>query len=376
MSNQPIDRQRLVLTFLELLEFNAISRHEGAIARHVAGILRELGATVTTDDAGIALGSETGNLIARFPGTLDVPPLLFCAHIDTVAPTEGLKVVREGGMIKSDGATILGADDRAGVAAILEVLRALKESDIPHPPLEIAFTVAEEIGVMGSMVMDYGKLTAQLGFVPDSSGDVGKIITHAPAQKHLRIIIHGKAAHAGMAPEEGINAIAIAARAIACMRQGRIDEETTANIGTINGGKATNIISDTVEMEGEARSRDPRKLDAQVEHMRACFLAEAERAGGAAEVEVTDVYPAFNLSEDSPAVKLATAALADLDIPPLITATGGGSDANFINAHGIQTVILSAGYHNPHCTDEYQEEEQLVLLAMWLYNIVRLAGER
>ncbi|HEY3379424.1 MAG TPA: M20/M25/M40 family metallo-hydrolase, partial [Armatimonadota bacterium] len=242
MSEHAINRTRLIETFLTLLAINAPSRREGAIAKHLRTVLEELGLTVCVDDAGEHLGGETGNLIARLPGNIDAPPLLFCAHIDTVAPTEGLHVQRGNGEIRSDGATILGADDRAGVAAILEMLRALLESGARRPPLEIVFTVAEEIGVMGSMLLDYAQLTARYGFVPDTSGPVGIIVTRAPAQRHLHITIHGKAAHAGMTPEHGISAITVAARAIARMEQGRIDEETTANIGIMHGGKATNIV--------------------------------------------------------------------------------------------------------------------------------------
>lgn len=369
-----IDRERLLASFLDLLAFDAPSRREGVIAEYLASLLRELGARVEFDDAGTALDAETGNLIARVPGTVDAPALLFCAHLDTVAPTADLVIRREGGTITSNGTTILGADDRAGVAAIIEMLRVLLESGIPRPPLEIAFTIAEEVGVMGSMAMDYTRLTAAIGFVPDTSGDVGAIVTRAPAQKHLQVTIHGKAAHAGMAPERGVSAITIAARAIARMRQGRIDDETTANIGTIHGGKATNIVADYVEMEGEARSRDPEKLEVQVEHMCRCYEEEARAAGGHAEVTVSDVYPAFNLANDHPAVLLACRGLVDLDLPASIIATGGGSDANFLNQHGIGAVILSAGYRNPHCTDEYQDEEQLALLAQWLVNIVCHAG--
>ncbi len=371
---QPVNRERLLATFLEMLAINATSRHEAPMARKVRALLEELGVECSTDNAAEALNGDSSNIFARIAGTVDAPSLLFCAHIDTVAPTEHLTIIRKNGRISSDGTTILGADDKAGLAAIFEVVRMLRESAVPHPPLELVFTVAEEIGVMGSMVLDYSKLQSVIGFVPDSTGAVGKIITHAPAQKHLSVSIRGKAAHAGMAPETGISAITVAARAIANMRQGRVDDETTANIGIIHGGAATNIIPEIVQIEAEARSRDPLKLDAQVEHMRNCFEEAAVEAGAFVAVEVTDLYPAFNLEEDSPAVKLAKAALTPMGIAPQIIATGGGSDANFFNGHGIASVILSAGYQNAHGTEEYIEEEQLVLLTQWLYNIATIAG--
>jgi len=376
MSRHPVNRERLRATFLELVQIDAPSRREGPVSRHVSAVLEQLDACIVIDDAGARLSGETGNLIAHLPGTVAAPPVMFCAHLDTIEPTGALQVRQQESLLTSDGTTILGADDRAGVAAILELVMMLRETGLPHPPLELVFPVAEEIGVMGSMVLDYNLLSAPYGFVADSSGPVGKIIHRAPAQQHLHITIHGRAAHAGMAPEEGINAITVAARAIAGMRQGRLDDETTANIGKITGGKATNIVPDTVEMEGEARSRDPRKLAEQVAHMRECFEQAARDASATVEIVVSDVYPAFNLATDDPAVRLASEALRALDIPPLVTATGGGSDANFFNAHGISAVILSAGYEHPHGHNESQDLDQLVLLVEWLYEIVRLAGEQ
>ena len=374
MNESGINRERLLATFVELLHINAPSRREGPIARHVAAMLTALGASVRYDNAGEAIGGEVGNLIARLEGGLDAPALLLCAHLDTIEPTAALALRREHGAFASDGTTILGADDRAGVAAILEVARALTERGAPHPPLELVFTVAEEVGVMGSMALDAAGLTAVMGFVPDTTGPVGTIITRAPAQKHLAVTIHGKAAHAGVSPEQGISAITVAARAIAGMRQGSIDEETTANIGVIHGGKATNIIADTVRLEGEARSRDPKKLAAQAAHMVACFEETAAEAGARAEITVSDVYPSFNLADDAPVVRAARGAAEALGVQPLTAATGGGSDANFLNARGIPTVILSTGYRQPHCPDEQQDEEELVRLAAWLYLIVRRAA--
>jgi len=374
MLEAPIKNDRLLATFLDLLQVKATSCHEAQMAQKLTILLQDMGCTVRVDSAGMQIAGNTGNLIATLPGTLDAPPLLFCAHMDTVQPTDTLQVQRHDGQITSDGTTILGADDRAGIAAILEMLHAVLDAELPHPTLEIAFTIAEEIGVMGSMVMDYAPITARVGFVPDSSGAVGRIITQAPAQVHLDITVHGKSAHAGMAPEDGISAIVIAAQAISRMTLGRVDDETTANIGTISGGKATNIIPDVVEMEGEARSRNPQKLTTQVEHMRFCLQLAAEQAGGSVDVDVSDVYPAFNLSSESRAVILAQQAAWNLGIPSLVMATGGGSDANFLNQHGIESVILSTGYHNPHGLNEYQDEAELIRLTEWLYEIVRIAG--
>lgn len=375
MHDQAVNRERLVQTFLDFTGINSPSRSEGAMAQAVMLRLRELGATFVEDDAGEKLGVEQGNLFARLPGTVDAPPILFCAHIDTVEQTVGLRVTREGGLLRSDGTTILGADDKAAVAALIELAHVLRETGVPHPPLELVFSIAEEVGVMGTQVMDFRNITASYGFVPDSSGPVGLIITNAPAQQQLNITVHGKGAHAGMAPEEGISAITVAARAIARLRQGRIDEETTANIGTIAGGKATNIVPDTVEIKAEARSRDPHKLAVQIAHIRACFTEEAAAAGATVDIETIDIYPAFNLAHDSLPVSLASRALAEMGISPTVTATGGGSDANYLNNNGIQCVILSVGYQHPHAHHECQREDDLVLLVQQLHHICRLAGE-
>lgn len=362
--------------FLELLAVNAPSREEDPMVAFVEAFFEALSVPVTIDDAAAKVGGTAGNVLARLPGTVDGPTLLLCAHLDTVEPTPNLTTRYEDDRLTSDGTTILGADDRAGVAAILETVRRVCEERIPHPPLEMLFTVAEEVGLMGSQVFDYSVLNARFGFVPDSTGLVGRIVTRGPAQQQLDVAVHGTAAHAGMDPERGVNAIAAASRAIARMRQGRIDEETTANIGVIQGGKATNIVPDLVRVTGEARSRDPLKLVTQTEHMRDCFHEEAAAMGGRAEVEIRDVYPAFHLTDASLAVQLAAQALRDCGVEPTCVATGGGSDANFINKHGIDTVILSAGYEHPHCHDESIAPEQLVLLADVMTRIVGLAGER
>lgn len=369
MSHSTINRERLLSTFLELVTVNAPSRRESAMASRVRGLLAAEGLTCEEDGAAAALGGEEGNLVARVPGTASGPTLLFCAHLDTVEPTAELQVQREGGVIRSDGTTILGADDRAGVAAIIEVVRALRESGAPHPLWELLFTVAEEIGVMGAQVMDGSLLTATCGFVPDSTGPVGTIVARGPRQQNLHVTITGKAAHAGMAPEQGISAISVAAKAIARMALGRVDAETTANVGTMHGGMATNIVAEHATIEAEARSRDENKLRAQVAHMTACFAEEAAAVGASADVVVRDVYPAFHIPDDAPPVRLAVAAAEALGITPTVTVTGGGSDANFINGLGIPTVILSAGYEKAHTHEEYIPEAELVKLAEWLYGI-------
>ncbi len=374
MNDVLINGERLRETFRTLVRVNGPSRQEGEIARVVTALLTELNVTVVMDNAATALGGEVGNLIAHVPGTYAAEPLLFSVHLDTVEPTAGICLVESDGEIATDGSTILGADDRAGVAVLIELVRTLRENGLPHPPLELCFSVCEEIGVMGSQVLDYSLLHSRCAFVLDSSGAAGSLVISGPAQQHLRAEVFGMAAHAGITPEDGISSITVAAHALSRMKLGRIDAETTANFGIIHGGAATNVIADYVELEGEARSRDPRKLQQQVEHMRECFVREAEVAGARAEVTVTDVYPAFTLAAASRPVRLASAALRALGIEPILAATGGGSDANFFNNRGIEAVLLPACFQYPHSHREKLNVEQLELLLQCVLGIVEKAN--
>jgi tripeptide aminopeptidase len=235
-ANCTINRDRLLDTFLTLVQIDSPSGEEDAIARHLADRLTALGLTVHCDNA--------GNLIARTDGVGQ--PILLNAHMDTVGQDRGIRPVVEDGIVRTDGTTILGGDDKSGVAIILEVLQTLQERSLPHPPLEIALTVSEEIGLVGSKALDMSQFRSRQALVLDSGGPIGSAVVSAPAQEGLRAVIHGKAAHAGVNPEEGVNAIVVASEAITHMPLGRIDGETTANVGLINGGTATNIVPDRV----------------------------------------------------------------------------------------------------------------------------------
>jgi len=345
----PINRERFLADFLKLVQIPSPSGREGKVAEAVKAKLRELGLPVKEDEAGRAFGGEQGNLIVKVAGTVpDVPPLFLNAHLDTVVPCENVKPIVEGDKVRSDGTTILGADNKAGVCVLLELLRVLREDGIPHGPLEIVFTVGEETGLHGAKHLDYSQISAQVGFVLDSGPPVNRVIVQAPSQKSLRAIVKGKAAHAGVSPEKGINAIQLASRAIAAMRLGRIDYETTANIGIIQGGLATNIVPEEVEIWGEARSHDPRKLEAQIAHMVSLLEGEAEKGGGKAEVQVWEVYRAFRIAETDLPARLVAAALAKMGLTPQWESTGGGSDANIFNEHGIRCVLLCCGEESPH----------------------------
>lgn len=345
----PINRERFLADFLELVRIPSPSGREREVAQAVKAKILAMGLTVLEDEAGKGFGGEQGNLIVKVPGNLEgVPPILLNAHLDTVLPCENVNPIVEGDKVRSDGRTILGADNKAGVCVLLELLRVLNEDGIQHGPLEIVFTVAEETGLHGAKHLDYSLISAEIGFVLDSGPPVNKVIVQAPSQKNLRAIVRGKSAHAGVSPEKGINAIQLAARAIASMRLGRIDQETTANIGVIRGGLATNIVPEEVEILGEARSHDPRKLEEQIAHMVSLIEKEAQKGGGKAEIEVTDVYRSFRITEDDLPSKVLKAALAKMGLKPQWEATGGGSDANIFNEHGIKCVLICCGEESPH----------------------------
>ncbi len=345
----PVNRERFLADFLELVQIASPSGREGEVAQALKAKLQRMGLTVEEDEAGEGFGGEQGNLIVKVPGTLpDVPPLLLNAHLDTVVPCEGIKPIVEGEKVRSDGTTILGADNKSGVCVLLELLRVLQEDGVACGPLEVLFTVGEETGLNGAKHLDRWRIHAKVGFVFDSGPPVNKVIVGAPSQKSFRATVKGKAAHAGVSPEKGINAIQLAAKAIAEMPLGRIDHETTANIGLIKGGMATNIIPEEVVIEGEARSHDPRKLDGQIAQMVSLLEGEAQKGGGKAEVQVWEVYRAFHITEKDLPAKVVTAALAKMGLTPHWEITGGGSDANIFNAYGIQTVILCCGQESPH----------------------------
>ncbi len=355
-----INRDRLVSTFLELVRIDSPSGQEEEIARHLTAELRSLGLTVERD--------TTGNIIARLAE--EGQPILLNAHMDTVQPGRGVKPVIEDGVIKSDGSTILGADDKSGVAVILEVLRVLVEQDLAHPPLEVALTVSEEKGLKGAKGLDLTRLRAQEGIVLDSGGEIGTIVISAPSQDKIRAVVHGKAAHAGVEPEKGINAILVAAEAITAMPLGRIDEETTANLGRIQGGTATNIVPDQAEIEGEARSRDERKLEAQVQAMTEALKKAANRHGATVEIDVQRSYSTFKLSEEDGIVRRAVAAARTLGLTPALVPSGGGSDANIFNAAGITTINISAGMEKVHTKEEQVAVADMVKCAEFLLAIL------
>ncbi|OAQ21461.1 M20/M25/M40 family metallo-hydrolase [Thermosulfurimonas dismutans] len=374
-----IDVERLKLEFKILAEINSPPRKEGELAQHLVSVFEALGARCFFDHSGAYTKSAVGNLIVKVPGEDDLPPLFLCAHMDTVEETSNLKLVEEAGIIRNEGAGILGADDKSGIAILIEVVRALRETGTPHPPLEIVFTTCEEIGLFGARYLDYGLISARMGYVLDTE-DPREVIVQAPEAVKFTLRVLGRAAHAGLEPEKGLSAIMLAAEALSRLPNGRIDEETTLNFGTIQGGKATNIVPEEVVIEGEIRSHDLQKLEDLWRKIEGTFSEVIEREKGVdgrpvLETRKEEMFPGFKVPEDHPVLKLLNLAAEDLGIELRRARREGGSDANIFNRRGITTVILGTGMRRVHSPEEYLVLEDMVLCARLLLTAILKVGE-
>ncbi|MGH8947971.1 MAG: M20/M25/M40 family metallo-hydrolase [Acidimicrobiia bacterium] len=357
-----VDRDRLVTTFLELVAIDSPTGHEEAIGRHLKSRFEDLGCAVTQDDI--------GNLIAVLPGSRE-GTILLSTHMDTAGTDVGIVPIVEDGIIRTDGTTILGADDKSGIAGCLELLTLLREHpEADHPPIEFVVTVGEESGLVGSQHLDVSSLRATHGFVFDTAGAMGAITYWAPTAVNLTAVVHGKKAHAGVEPEKGINAVKVAAAAIEAMPLGRIDEETVANIGTIRGGEARNIVPGEVVMEGEARSHDQSKLDAQLDAMRTALEQAAKSAGATVEFTAEENYRTYKIGEDARPYQDAARAIRSLGIEVVPRKSGGGTDGNFFNAKGIPCVALPTGMVDEHAATEHIAIDDMVDACRILVTIV------
>ena len=351
-----INTQRLAKRFKALVEIDSLSREEKDVALEVEKILTAMGATVCYDAAKEKVDGNCSNLVAKFKGNVDAEPIFLSGHMDTVGPGKGIKVQFEDGIFKSDGTTILGSDDKSAIAIILEVMDVIFENNIDHPPVEIIFTVCEEIGLLGAKYFDYSLMDSKFGYILDSTDTQG-IVTKAPAANKITIKVYGKAAHAGAAPENGLNAILVASKAISGLLLGRIDEETTCNIGTIKGGVATNIVPEFVEIHGEARSHDVKKLKNVTDSIVNAFYTVAEESKddlGLPRIEaiVENDFPNTNISEDHKTIQLARKAAGNLGITLASKTIGGGADANIFCGKGIIAGVLGTGMTDVHTLNE------------------------
>lgn len=371
-----INQDRLLNEFLELVQIDSETKYEAEIAKALKKKFADLGLEVFEDDTTAQTGHGAGNLICTLPATKEgVDPIYFTSHMDTVVPAKGVTPLVKDGYVTSDGTTILGADDKAGLAVMLEAIQVLKENSIPHGLLQFIITAGEESGLVGAKALDPSLIKAKFGYALDSDGKVGNIIVAAPTQAKVLATIHGKTAHAGVAPEKGVSAITIAAKAISRMPLGRIDKETTANIGRFAGGTQTNIVCDHVEILAEARSLVKDKMEAQVRKMKEAFESAALEMGGKADVEIKVMYPGFKFGEGDHVVEVARHAAAKIGRSSELLSSGGGSDANVIAGFGIPTVNLAVGYEDIHTTNERIPVEELNKLAEMVLAIVQEVAE-
>ena len=376
-----INQERIKELLIELIKIDSLSRKEYDVAMRLKREMEDLGAAVAIDDAGQRVGGNVGNLIASFTGTApSAHPLLLSAHMDTVVPGEGIVPILEGDILRTDGRTVLGGDDKSGVAIICEAMRILQEQNLPHGDIDVVFTICEESGLVGAKCLDTGRLRARTGLVLDSDS-VGFLFTRGPGANRLEFRVHGLEAHAGVCPERGISAIQVAAEGIAQMKLGRIDHETTANIGVIEGGMAVNIVPNSVLLKGEARSHHPEKLEQQTRHMLGCLEAAAARHTleldgkkfqARVEARIERDYERMNVPENAPIVQLVYAAGKNLNVNVKSQATGGGCDANVFNQKGLEVANLGTGMRDIHTVKESLDLKDLYLCAEIIVEILRL----
>ncbi|MGH7864774.1 MAG: M20/M25/M40 family metallo-hydrolase [Candidatus Binataceae bacterium] len=379
-----INAARLKEFFLELVRIDSLSRRELEVATRLKREMEAAGASCKFDNAGERVRGNTGNLIARIPGALpNVAPLLLCAHMDTVVPGEGVKPIIEGDIIRTDGSTVLGGDDKSGCAIICEVAHRLREENIAHGPLDCVFTICEEVGLLGAKHLDLAMVDAREGLVFDSDSP-GYLFVRAPAATMVRFTVRGLEAHAGMAPERGISAVKVASEAIATMKLGRIDFETTANLGLIKGGRALNVVPNEVVVSGEARSRDGAKLTAQVEHMVQCFRDAVARAsimldgktvGAQLDYLASPEYGPMNVSADAPIVRKVVEAARRNGRVVKPEAMGGGCDANILNQRGLVVANLGTGMRDIHTVREWLDVKDMVSTAEVTLELIKLHAE-
>ena len=368
----------VVELFTDLAALPSPPGEEREVADRVTLYLRELGLEVDEDDAGPRVGSTAGNLLCRLEPTVGAGlPVFFCAHLDTVPPDGPIEPVLEDGVVTNAEPTILGADNKAAVAAMLDATRRVVEDGRPHAGLELLFTPKEEVGLQGAAAFDHTRLTARLGYVYDQAAPIGEVILGAPYAQALEVRFRGRAAHAGMYAEEGRSAIAAAARAIADLRLGRIDDETTSNVGVIHGGTAANIVPERCSFLAEARSHDPAKLADLVREMSEAIAFAASLEECEAETEVRKSYRGYRFRRDDLPVALARRALERCGYEPSLGLSGGAADANVFNDRGLQCVNLANGMVQIHTADEHiavADLEAMVDVTLALVEEARVAA--
>ncbi|MDN4608105.1 M20/M25/M40 family metallo-hydrolase [Sporosarcina highlanderae] len=366
-----VNEERLLESFIELAKINGPSGSEKPVADFIVPILEKLGFTLEFDEAHKNFGGDCGNLIAYWKGTNpSAQPLFFSTHLDTVLPTKGLQPVIKDGVIYTDGTTILGADDRAALAAYIEGIRVIQETGMPCGPIELVLTVNEQPGLVGATYLDYSKVRSKKGYIFDSSGDVGQIIQQGPFSSRFHCELIGNQSHIGLNPEEGINAFQIAAKAIMDLRLGQLDPDTLVNIGTIHGGEMSSIIPGEVKLVGEVRCFHKEGLEQQLDKIKDVMAVAAESYGGKANVRIEKKYLGFYSPSDSVLVQNAVQAAESIEVENYVTRTLGGADTNILNENGLQCITLGNGFRNIHTVNEHISIENLNNTARYMIGLV------
>jgi len=367
-----IKKERLIKYFTELVSIDSESFHERQIADYIIDKLKGIGFEVYEDDCGGKIGGNAGNIYGYWKGSIPGEPILLSAHMDTVKPGIGKgAIIKDNGTIVGNGKAVLGADDISGVASILEALETVAEKKIPHRDIEVLFTVAEEVYIQGSAAFDYSRLKAKEAYVFDLSGPVGTAAIQSPTLVSFEIGIKGRAAHAGFSPELGVHAIMIASKAISQIQMGRIDENTTVNIGTIEGGRARNIVPDSCIIKGEVRSLEHEKSLAVAREIREIFEKEAEKTGGLIEYKESFGCVAYNIDKEERVVTRFLDICEKLSIQSDLITTLGGSDNNNFALNGIRGIVLACGMNNVHSLGEYSHVDELVKSSLIALEIIR-----
>lgn len=366
-----INEKRLVKTFCDLVKIESLSMKEQRFEKHLIHILKGLKLDVITQKK-----NSLSNIIALKQGGIDKKPVLFNAHMDTVGPAKNIKPIIDNKIIRSSGDTILGADDKSAIAVYIEAIKVLKELKIPTIPVEFAFTCGEEIGLYGAKNLNYSLFKSNFGFCFDSDGDIGTVIVEAPFHITYSVDITGKASHAGIAPEKGINSIKIAAEIISKIKTGRIDHETTSNIGLINGGRATNIVPEFTNIKGEIRSRNQAKLNKLKDNIKSIIITTAKKYKSSGNIKTHLEYKGYKIKQNDPQIQLLKTALNNINKKINLIPTNGGSDSNIFISNKIKVMNLGIGMQKVHTKDEYIKIQNLKDAVKLVLSIILTLSER
>jgi len=364
----------IIEEFLELVQLEVYPFKERLMADALKPRLEELGCLVAEDDTGSKINGDAGSLIARLPGDPSRPPVMFAAHMDRVENHGRIRPVIEGDLIKSDGSSILAADDVSGICAILDGLRRVKAEGSAHGEIEIVMTVGEETGFYGARYLDYTQIKSKNCFVLDAAGPVGLINNECPAYYNISIKVHGRASHAGACPEEGLSAIVVAARLLTGVPSGRLSPLSTSNFGVIKGGAAVNIVPDYCEIEAEARTRRPEEMEEYIARFKETAARIEAETGGRIELDFDLHCPAFKVEEHEEVIQIALAACGELGIEPRLFSSGGNNDCNIFNQHGLKSVGISPGMEKAHTNEEEISIARLRQAGELVAELIRQAG--